>query len=274
MNGIYNKFPNEFYFSRFRDNSITVLTRIRNESVILLDFLEHISKFADNIIVFDDDSNDNTLNICRLHDKVVAIVRNVYWTSENRSSLETLHRKLLLDCAVKNFASTWYFYMDADERIIGDNIREKVLSLDANDITHIRIPLFDAYLTKDDFIAVKENESLINRRVYFGLERRDIIFAWNKNAKAEYILDDAREPTIHNGKCILLFSCQHYGKAISLDKWDEKCKYYLNNFPYDSYGKKWESRLGKGIHTTSDFGTPLYYWGSALFSNAIIIHPL
>ena len=37
--------------------------------------------------------------------------------------------------------------------------------------------------------------------------------------------------------------------------------------------KKWEQRKGRALHTVSGFGTPLYTWGEALFSNAICTHP-
>ncbi|HIF9547186.1 TPA: glycosyltransferase family 2 protein [Photobacterium damselae] len=274
MNGNLNNLSFDYYFNRFKNNKITLLTRIRNEEVILQDFLNHVASFCDNIIVFDDCSSDNTYNICRNHEKVCAIIRNRKWDINNRSSLETLHRRSLYQLAKDKFYSDWYFYMDADERIDGDNIREKILSIDAKKYNHIRIPLFDAYLTKNDCDAFTSESVLLNGRNYFGVERRDIIFAWNNNSGAKFILDDAREPSVDSDNHCLLFKCQHYGKAISQEKWDVKCRYYMDNFPYDSYGEKWEKRLGHAIHLESDFNTKLFLWGDELFSNAIKIHPL
>ena len=62
--------------------------------------------------------------------------------------------------------------------------------------------------------------------------------------------------------------CQHYGKSLSVAHWEETCDYYVQHFPYETYGAKWEARKGKAIHTQSDYGNPLHEWGDALFSNA------
>lgn len=274
MNGTLNNFSYEYYFQKVTGDKVVLLTRVRNEEVIMQDFLDHVSHFCDGIIVLDDDSTDRTVDICRNHEKVCAIIRNNEWTSEKRSSLETLHRDRLHKIAKNKFNFCWYFYMDADERIDGKDIKSSISSLNIDEVHYIRIPLFDAYLTADDNSAFTKKSKLLNSRDYFGVERRDIIFLWNDNANAEYILDDAREPSIESEAYVTLFACQHYGKAISSEKWDAKCRYYIDNFPYDAYGRKWEQRLGKAIHDKSDFGTPLYKWGNQLFDNAIKIHPL
>ena len=260
MNGILDNICYEFYFHKLKGNKIVTLTRIRNEALILNDFLNHISTFSDGIIVFDDDSTDETLDICRSHDKVCCIIRNTQWSSTLRTNQETFHRDLLNQCASYFFDFLWFFYLDADERLIG-NIREDTLSLNKNKIHYIRVPLYDAYLTPNDCQPFTAESSLLNGRVFFGPERRDIIFAWNKHANAEYILDDAREPSVSSNQYTTIFLCQHYGKAISKERWDDKCYYYINNFPFDVYGRKWESRLGKAVHCFSDFDTPLYKWG-------------
>ena len=41
------------------------LIRIRNESLILKDTLDHFSKFVDGIIIFDDHSFDNSVSIAK-----------------------------------------------------------------------------------------------------------------------------------------------------------------------------------------------------------------
>jgi hypothetical protein len=45
----------------------------------------------------------------------------------------------------------------------------------------------------------------------------------------------------------------------------------MKHFPFETYGKKWTERKGKGIHTESDFQRPLYEWGDELFANAVKI---
>ncbi len=63
--------------------------------------------------------------------------------------------------------------------------------------------------------------------------------------------------------------CQHYGKSLSIAHWEETCDYYVQHFPYETYGAKWEARKGKGVHTLSDFGHRLHAWGKELFANAV-----
>jgi hypothetical protein len=65
--------------------------------------------------------------------------------------------------------------------------------------------------------------------------------------------------------------CQHYGKSLSIDHWEETCDYYMRHFSFDTYGRKWRDRKGRAIHTQSDFMRPLYEWGDPLFANAVKI---
>lgn len=262
----------EYYLGRVINPEIIIITRVRNESLILNDFLEHVSDFCDSIIAFDDCSTDDTLSILQQHSKVSAVIRNNKWDKNNRTAQETSHRKELNNLAIKLFNPHWIIYMDADERLVGD-IRTKLESIDYKKIDYIRVPLFDAYMTSDDAMDITRGERLLNRRKYYGPERRDIIFIWSSMSGADFILDDAREPTILSDRFLTLFKCQHFGKAISISRWDEKCDYYINNFP-DVYAEKWMKRKGNAIHKTSDFDTPLYCWGQDLFDSAIVIHPV
>ena len=65
--------------------------------------------------------------------------------------------------------------------------------------------------------------------------------------------------------------CQHYGKSLSVENWEETCDYYVRHFPFETYGRKWRDRKGRAIHTQSDFMWPLYEWGDTLFANAVKI---
>ena len=56
------------------------LTRIRNESAIIQESLDHLSRFCTGgIFVFDDASEDNTAEICSGHFAVKEIVLNKKW---------------------------------------------------------------------------------------------------------------------------------------------------------------------------------------------------
>lgn len=253
---------------------IIALLRIRNESLIIEDTLDHLSEFADAIICYDDASTDTTFSIIAKHKKVVGIIRNYNWSPDpiRRIELETEHRKAIMELG-KSFNPEWFFCADADERYFGD-IRNFVESNQSEGIDIIKIKLFDAYITEDDKEAVNNLQSLVNFRKYFGPERRDIIMMWRaNNNKIVFEGTDSREPRYsQEAKISTEFYCQHYGKSLSIQHWEETCNYYINHFPFDSYGQKWLQRKGKAIHTESDFGRPLYPWGEELFKNAHLIN--
>lgn len=236
--------------------TILGMLRVRNEALIIQDTLDSISKHVDAVIIFDDDSTDDTVTIARNHPIVKEIVRNKRWRSA-RVWEETANRRLLLKRA-RRYSPTWLFYFDADERYEGD-IKRYLNGLEIGDmIVGIRIRLFDAYMTKDDRSPYKTGKKLFGFRKYFGIERRDILMIWRNNRRVDYVLPDSREPSGVDGMIETRFYCQHYGKALSMEQWEENCDYYEKNFP--AYSEKWSKRRGKSIHSLSDFGTKLETW--------------
>lgn len=240
------------------------LLRIRNESLILTDTLNHLSQFVDGIIVFDDASTDRSVKICQKHKKVLQIINNPKWR-RNREEEETRHRQVLLEAARK-YQPQWLFFADADERFEGE-IRSFLLSKESEKINGIRIRLLDAYLTLKDQKPYKK-DSLLNFRQFFGPEMRQILMIFRNQSRVKFQGLDAREPYL-TGKVITKFWCQHYGKAISKKHWQETCQYYINHFP--KYAQKWQKRLNKSIHAVSDFGRPLFSW-SEVKKNPLLIY--
>lgn len=247
------------------------ITRVRNESKILRDTLSHMSKFVDAIVAYDDASTDNTLEILRNCPKVALVVANTQWEPgiNARLEAETRHRGLLLTLANAHLSADWILCFDADERYLG-NIRDTLHVMNSQEYDGIRIQLFDAYMTKDDYLPYSSNQQLLNFRRMFGPEKREILMLWKNSPSVFYQGLDAREPrgvshTFTN------FYCQHYGKAISIQQWEDTCDYYVRHFPHETYGKKWLNRKGKAIHAQSDFSRSLYEWGDSLFLNAVLI---
>ena len=241
---------------------------VRNESLVIQDTLDHIAGFADHIVVYDDASTDNTLDTVKRHDSVALVVENKRWlpSIEDRLRSETRHRGLLLAMANQYLNSSWMMCCDADERYVGpikETLRSKTLTAG---VDGFRIRLFDAYMTVDDHEPYKGDRPLFGFRKWFGPERRDILMIWRNTNDAIYTGLDSREPSGVRSLATR-FHCQHYGKSLSLEHWDETCKYYMTHFPAEPYGKKWEARLGKAIHEKSDFGRPLYPWGQPLFNH-------
>lgn len=244
------------------------LTRVRNEALIIDDSLNHMAKYVDAIIIFDDASTDDTLVKALEHPKVLEIIVNKRWR-RNRTFEETLNRKILHEHA-KKYNPMWIVYCDADERLEG-GIRPYLLSKKSDKIDGIRVSLFDAYMTARDKTAYTRGQ-LYNFRKFFGPEKRDILMIWRNSKRIKFDKPDAREPSgLENGTVITKFYCQHYGKALSIKHWEETCDYYVRHFP--QYAEKWKERKGKAIHTHSDFGTPLYKWKDVK-KRSIKIHPI
>lgn len=252
-----------------KKHNLVVVMRIRNEELLLQNTLDHISTFADYICVYDDCSDDSTREILKNNHKVFLIVENNKWRQgvDNRLLSETRHRGLLLQLANKYLSFKWCMCCDADERYVGE-IREFVSGDDYDSQPDgIRFQLYDAYMTQNDDKPYVKNQELMNFRQYFGPECRNILMLWKNKPSVQYLGLDAREPSCVDNVEVKFF-CQHYGKSLSYEHWEETCNYYVNNFPWDPYGVKWSSRKGKALHTISDFGRPLYLWGNDLFSNS------
>jgi Glycosyl transferase family 2 len=246
-------------------------TRLRNEALILLDTLNYVGKHVDAIIAYDDASTDRTLEILRSHPKVALIVANGSWEEdiEARRIAEGRHRGLLLQIARAQLRFDWMFCFDADERVIGD-LRGVAGGWHVSNFDGLRVRLFDAYMTPDDCAPYQPDRELLGFRRFYGPEQRDILMLWRNRSEVFFAEQHAREPGGVE-RVQTDFYCQHYGKSLSVEHWEETCDYYVRHFPFDTYGRKWLDRKGRAIHVQSDFMRPLYEWGDTLFANAIKI---
>ena len=244
------------------------LTRMRNEALLLPDTLDHLASQVDAIVAYDDASTDDTVEILRAHPKVGLIVANQAWEEDMaaRKLAEGRHRGLLLEMARAQLPHEWMLCFDPDERITGD-FRDFVSSV-SEDFDAMRVKLFDAYMTHDDHASYRQGAKLLNFRRFYGPEQRDILMLWRNRPEIGFAEGDGRTPRGMTNALTDLY-CQHYGKSLSAEHWEETCDYYIRHFPYETYGKKWMERKGRAIHTESDFGRPLYPWGETLFANAV-----
>ena len=250
---------------------IVGMTRIRNEALILPDTLDYLATQVDAIVAYDDASTDDTVDILRKHPKVALIVANRSWEAdiEARKRAEGRHRGLLLDMARAELPHDWMFCFDPDERVTGD-LPSFVASLEADASDAVRVQLFDAYMTPEDCAPYRPDRPLLHFRRFYGPEQRDILMLWRNRPAIHFAEGHGRTPGgMSNVKIDL--HCQHYGKSLSVDHWEETCDYYIKHFPFETYGRKWLARKGQAIHTQSDFMRPLYEWGDALFANAVKI---
>ena len=252
-----------------RKHLLVAITRVRNESLLLPDTLDHLGKQVDAILAYDDASTDDTVELLRAHPKVALIVANQEWEEDvaARKLAEGRHRGLLLDLAREKLPHDWILCFDPDERVTGD-VRGFVSGLDADACDAVRVKLFDAYMTPDDHAPYIPGRALLDFRRFFGPEQRDILMLWRNRPEIVFAEGHGRTPVGMNHVKTDLY-CQHYGKSLSVAHWEETCDYYIRHFPFDTYGKKWTERKGRAIHTQSDFGRPLHEWGETLFANAV-----
>jgi glycosyltransferase involved in cell wall biosynthesis len=262
----------EAFRSRVRRGyPIIGISRIRNESELIVDTLRHIETICDGLIIYDDASTDGTPELVERHArKLLALVRGGVW-STNRVAEETRHRALLYERA-KAFDPSWVFCFDADERF-DTGIRDFLLSADAAAVDGLRIRLFDGYLTPGLLGGYREGTALEDLPRLYGPECRDILMVWRNSALFFYEGLDAREPRSQVAARVVTkdFRCKHFGKCLSVQHWEDTCEYYAKHFP-EPYKTKWEQRRGKAIHERSDFGRPLFPWDQVA-QHAVRIHP-
>lgn len=233
-----------------KKTTIIGLTRIRNEEAIIKDTLDHMATFCSKVYVYDDASTDNTMNICLEHPIVAKVKLNPLW-SIDREWAETVSRRELLEMAQEltdQAEDAWFVYMDADERI---EYEWSKLSKLPRQINGVKMRLFDFYITPSDY------KKPYTEREYIGPEYREILMAFRNTPGLKYNKPDQRSPIVPGPK-VTDGWVKHYGKAVSVEQWEETCDYYANHFP--KYADKWRARKGRAIHTFSDFGRPLCRW--------------
>jgi glycosyltransferase involved in cell wall biosynthesis len=252
-----------------RKHLLIAMTRVRNEALILPDTLDYLGTQVDAIIAYDDASTDDTVEILRKHPKVALIVANQSWEHDvaARKQAEGRHRGLLLDMARAQLPHDWMLCFDPDERVT-ENLRDFVTN--AGECDAVRVRLFDAYLTPDDHAPYRSDLELLHFRRFYGPEQRDILMLWRNRPEIGFAEGHGRTPGGMRQVETDLY-CQHYGKSLSIEHWEETCDYYIRHFPFETYGKKWTERKGRALHTESDFSRPLYEWGDELFANAVNI---
>jgi glycosyltransferase involved in cell wall biosynthesis len=238
---------------------LVAMLRVRNEAKLIADTLRHLDEHTDGVVIYDDFSEDATVECIERSDaRVLSLIRGRRW-EEDRASEETRHRQLLMDEAVAHKAD-WVLCIDADERLDGQ-VRP-LLTEAAGSVDGFRLRLFDAYMTPE-LRADYTNGELAHLERMFGPEERKILMLWKATSSFGFRgrKQPQREPVfglrtrvVDAPVCI-----KHFGKAISVEEWELTCRLYRDHFP-EPYSAKWAERIGRAIHTSSDEGRPLVSW--------------
>lgn len=230
------------------------LMKVRNEAATITDTLNNWAPFCTaGIYIYDDCSDDNTVEICRAHPAVKAVIEGEFWDPD-REKAEWFNRQMALTRAKQDAGpDDWFVYMDADEHIY--NFEQYELFLDPK-IKAIACRLYDIYITPED------KDKSYRDREWVGPEFRTIIFFFRNDPALRYSLPDQRIVTLPNdvGNIPIHGDIKHYGKGYSIEQWEATCDYYIKFWP--KYADKWRRRKGKAVHEEmlSDFGNKLIKW--------------
>lgn len=238
------------------ENNVTIISRLRNEELILPDFLNHIDKIGNEFYFFDDDSTDNTIEILKSHPKTKKVLKNEFWVP-SQSFAQTNQRKFLLEYAKNNAKNDWLMLIEPDERVEVEEVKSIDFSKYLNN--GIKFKLFDGYLTEETGEPYTEGRLWDTDRMW-GPEYREIGYLFKKN-NAFYPSDvpNVRQPSLTEGDWITEdVLVKHFGKCLSIKHWEETCDFYIKTSPI--LANKWKKRKDKAIHTKSDFSRDLYTW--------------
>lgn len=104
--------------------------RVKNESWVIRYTLSALSEFVDGIVILDDGSTDDTVNICNSYDKVIEVVQNK--NNRNENDVNEAKDWNIITKLAKKHGADWILYTDADEMLEPD-FSLKVRSLIQND---------------------------------------------------------------------------------------------------------------------------------------------
>lgn len=240
--------------------NITIYTITYNEEKMLPFFLDHYSKFASRIVIYDNESTDNTVKIANKH----PLVKDVYSVKTGDSLDDSMYVKIKNSCW-KDDTSDYVMLVDTDELIYHEDDIVKYLENDNHSVHRC-----NGYnMISENF--PKEGESItdqIKQGVFDRFYSKPVIFNPNIIKKSDFELG------IHNGR-FYDETCECYPKESEL-----KMLHYKNlGFKYREdrhkmFAKRmseFNQRTGAGIHYTWDTKTQKDEFDDILARSAKII---
>lgn len=126
---------------------IIVLTRCKNESRNLPEFLDICESISDGVLFLDDHSSDNCLDIAKNHNGVLRAWDSYTVTNDH---IQDMIDWIALLSAAQCYDPDWVLLLDVDERLDPvqfNNHKEKLLDTDANAI-NLMWPFFNEITNK------------------------------------------------------------------------------------------------------------------------------
>ena len=241
--------------------NITIYTITYNEEKMLPFFLDHYSKFASKIVIYDNESTDDTVKIAKDH----SLVKSIYSVKTGDSLDDSMYVKMK-NTIWKNDKSDYVILVDTDELIYHEDDIIKYFE-------NTKYPIYrpTGYnMISENF--PKNNISItdqVKRGVYDKFYCKPVIFNPNLVKKTDFELG------IHNGRFYDVNNNLLYPKESKL-----KMLHYKNlGFEYridrhEMFSKRmseFNKKTGAGIHYTWDNQTQKDEYDDILARSAIII---
>jgi ubiquinone/menaquinone biosynthesis C-methylase UbiE/UDP-N-acetylglucosamine:LPS N-acetylglucosamine transferase len=214
------------------------LTRVKNEQEMMQEHLDHMAKFCDEIWVYDDQSDDQTAKIAENHPAVKVVLHtDSDWRPKKvgtvPDALELAKKtQRLLDEASKKSDANWFIYLDVDEFLDKDLVKNLPRLMKQNKYDALCFELYDFFITeKDKNKSYKGDIQTV--RPYCGTEWRHQLFMWRNIPGLYYQEGVHREPIGFIKKRILYssYKIKHYGKAKSVKDYNHKKEWYRKYRP-------------------------------------------
>ncbi len=158
---------------------LTVGMLVRNEGARYLErVLEHITRYADEVVILDDGSTDNTVAICR--QQLINIPHCIVENSISRFNNEVELRQALWDLAAST-QPDWIMILDADELFETKAVTEikELITDDSIDVVYFR--LYDMWNER----SYREDGCWMAHRVYRPFlvrYQQDYSYEWQEQA--------------------------------------------------------------------------------------------
>ncbi len=240
--------------------NITIYTIAYNEEKVLPFFLDHYSKFATRVIIYDNESTDNTVKIAKEH----PLVKEVYSVKTGDSLDDSMYVKIKNSCW-KGDTSDYVMLVDTDELIYHEDGIVNYIKSNEHPVYRC-----DGYnMISENFPKGGESiTSQIKSGVFDRFYCKPVIFNPNIIKKTDFELG------IHNGR--------FYGETSELipNESELKMLHYKNlGFKYREdrhkmFSKRmseFNQRTGAGIHYTWDTKTQKEEFNNILLNSSKII---
>jgi len=218
-----------------KTNKLSVVLATRNEEANIADCLNSVKSIADEIIIFDEESTDKTVQIAK------KLGARVFSTKHS----DNFHKTKQL--ALEKAKNKWILQLDADERVTSDLSREilEVISMSDAEIRARKIPnkkkkLFNRHSqilrSRGDMKDEGEISAFLIPRLNFFLGRPlryagvypDPAIRLVKKGKAHFPARSVHENMAVNGATVWLFNDMEHHDSPTLERYLARLNRYTD----------------------------------------------